>query len=179
MPRLVALMMILVACGDPGVLAPDLPDDLAAVVAETIDLVEEELPAHRECLGGLTIAHAWELDDRAEYRLEERRIVLRVPATAPSLRHSLVHEIAHHLDLTCQQEGLREAFLAAQGLAVESPWFEGDTWEATPSEQFATAVATLVTGVPDSLRPITFTSEAMTVVEEWANGVTRDGAEQQ
>lgn len=173
--RLSLLLLAVAACGGMGVLAPEVPHDLAAVVSETVEMVEETVPAHRQCLDELTVSHAWELDDRAEYRPEERLIVLRVPATAPNLRHSLVHEIAHHIDIACRQDGIREAFLAAQGLPTDTPWFEGDTWESTPSEQFATAVATYVTEVPDPLRPITITPEAQAVVAEWAKGAQAGG----
>lgn len=172
MYRFLALTMLLAACGGAEVSAPDMPDDLAAVVADTLALIEEAIPAHRQCLDGLTIAHAWELEDRAEYQAREGRILLRVPATAAHLEYSIVHEVAHHFDITCPDPELRTAFLVAQGETEGTEWFTGESWETTPSEQFATAVAALVTGGADSLRNVKITPGAEAVVAGWAEGVT-------
>lgn len=170
-PLLVAVALILVACRAGAVVAEGTPADLTALVEETLARIEQALPAHGRCLSGLTITHAWELDDRAEYRVVDRTIVLRVPATAPHLEFSLAHEVAHHIDFGCGlEEGVREAFLAAQGLAPDTPWDTAESWESTPAELFATAVAQLVTGRSDPLRVILITDEAMEVVEAWATG---------
>lgn len=158
------------ACTAGGpTLADDMPEDLAAVVDSTLNNVGEAIPPHVECLDGLVVSHAWELEDRAEYRSADRRVVLRVPGTGPDLEFSLVHEIAHHLEFVCpSQMELRPAFLAAQGLPVDTAWFEGDSWEATPSEMFATAVAEYVTGRPEENRPIVITRATKSLVAEWA-----------
>lgn len=173
--RLLILALLLTACGTAGaVLADDIPADLAEVVSATLRSVEDGLPAHRRCLAGVVVTHAWELDDRAEYHPDTGTIILRVPGTAPNLEFSLVHEIAHHLEFACpSQMELRPAFLLAQGHPAETDWFEGATWEETPSEQFATAVAEYVTGQPEPLRPISLTDEARQLVADWAtDGVT-------
>lgn len=176
MPRtLLALMIVTVACGASGpAVADDVPADLAEVVAATLDLAADRMPAHQACMDGLTIGHAWELEDRAEYRPGTSTIVLRVPATAPHLEFSLIHEIAHHLEFSCPaQVELRPAFLAAQGLGADADWFTGDTWETTPSEQFATAVARVVTRRLEPLRPVALGDETLALVEAWArDGVT-------
>lgn len=168
--RLLVLILLSSSCGSPGALvADDIPADLAKVVSEALASVEEALPAHHGCLDGVVVTHAWELDDRAAYRPETGTVVLRVPGTAPNLEFSLVHEIAHHLEFACPaQAELRPAFLIAMGHAPETSWFEGDTWETTPSEQFATALAEYVTGRPEPLRPVALTDEARRRVEEWA-----------
>src|SRR5690606_41863297 len=85
-------------CGRGPGIDEGTPADLQEHVEETLARIEEALPAHADCLDGLVITHAWELDDRAAYRVADRTIVLRVPATAPHLEFSLAHEVAHHLD---------------------------------------------------------------------------------
>lgn len=145
------------------------PTDLADLVTETMTAVEEALPAHADCLDGLTVTHAWELDNRAEYHVETGTIVLRVPATADHLEVSLAHEIAHHLDFGCGlADSTREAFATAQSLDPAAAWDSGESWQTTPAELFATAVATHVTGRPDPLRRLDITDEAMEVVARWA-----------
>lgn len=169
----VALTAVLVAaCGTAGaVMNEDMPSDLAGVVSDTLELVEEVLPAHGGCLDGLIVSHAWELDDRAEYRPVSQTVVLRVPETAENLAFSLVHEIAHHLEFACPaQEEIREAFLIAQGHPPTAPWFEGDMWETTPSEQFATALAEHVTGREEKIRPVDLTDESRQLVADWVVG---------
>lgn len=167
---LTLLSLLATACAAGGpTLADDMPEDLAAVVDSSLAKVGEALPAHVECLDGLVVSHAWELDDRAEYRSADQRVVLRVPGTGPDLEFSLVHEIAHHLEFVCRSQlELRQAFLLAQGLPVASAWFEGDSWEATPSEMFATAIAEYVTGQPEDNRPIALTPETESLVAQWA-----------
>lgn len=173
LPRLLILILLgllALACSRGGpTLADDMPEDLVAVVESSLARVDEALPPHLECLDGLVVSHAWELEDRAEYRSTNRQVVLRVPGTAPDLEFSLVHEIAHHLEFVCpSQLELRPAFLAAQGLAADTAWFEGDSWEATPSEMFATAVAEYVTGRLEENRPIALSPETKSLVAEWA-----------
>lgn len=161
----------LVACGTSWQVAEDMPSDLEELVSETMQTVEEAMPAHITCLRDLTVSHSWEMDDRAEYRTASATVVLRVPATGQELSFSLAHEVAHHLEVTCDdQEQIRPAFLAAQGHPPDQAWFEGSSWESTPSEQFATAVATHVMGYPDPSRSVPLTEEAMDVVADWATG---------
>lgn len=172
--RLLPLVVLtaLAACTSRGlVVLPDVPDDVAEVVTTGMTRIEKELPAHRSCLHDVTVAGAWELEHRAEYRLDDQVVVLRLPATAVSLEFSLAHEIAHHLEFTCQaHEEIQTLFLLAQGHDPDSSWFEGPSWETTPSEQFATAVAKLVTGIGDPERNVVVTDEALGVVADWAVG---------
>jgi hypothetical protein len=167
------LAVVLLACGGGPLVADGTPTDLESLVVEAMGSIEQAIPAQAACLRGVTITHGWELEDRAEYRTETRTIVLRVPATADDLEFSLAHEIAHHLELTCEGHAdLRALFLQALGYDATRSWFSGDSWETTPSEQFATAIARLVTGRPDPLRRVVVTEKAMDVVERWAE----DGA---
>ena len=57
-----------------------------------------------------------------------------------------------------------------QNLDPAATWEESDSWQSTPAELFATAVATHVTGRPDELRRIDISEEAMEVVARWAVG---------
>lgn len=171
-PLIPVLCFAIAACGGAGpAVAEGTPPDLEELVVAELARIERALPAHTDCLGGLTVTHAWKLDDRAEYRVGTQTIVLRVPATAPHLEVSLAHEVAHHIDFGCGLgEGVREAFATAQGIDPAADWELGDSWESTPAELFATAVATHVTGRPDPLRAIAVTDEAMEVVDRWAVG---------
>lgn len=155
------------AASAPGPIVADMPDDLRVVVDETLAAFAEALPSTAPCLESLTITHAWELDHRAEYRPEEAVVVLRVPATRPRLETSLVHEMAHHVDMACPDEEMRSRFLESQGLDGDIPWFDGPSWQDTPSEQFATAAAEVVTGRPDRARPVPVTEDALAVVARW------------
>lgn len=154
----------------------DMPADLAEVVAVTFEALDGEARAHANCLEGLVVRHAWELEDRASYDPDTATITLRVPATAPRLEFTLVHEIAHHLEFACPaQIELRAGFLETQGLDPGSEWFEGDVWEEIPSEQFATAFAMVVTGGTDSLRRVRVTDETLALVDAWAKGEITHG----
>lgn len=168
----VALLSGLTACA-PAVatLSDDLPADLREVIEEALDEIAVVMAAHPDCLTGVEVRHAWELEDRAQYLPDEAAVVLRVPSTALYLTFSLAHEIAHHLEFACPaQADMRPAFLAAQGFEPGTAWFTGRSWEETPSEQFATAIAILVTGQNDPQRPFRISDEALVVVEEWGRG---------
>lgn len=173
--RLVALSVVFVILGacvhDGPVLGNDMPTDLVELVDATLQTVEDEAPARADCLQGLVIRHAWELDDRAQYDPDTSTVVLRVPSTASRLEFSLVHEIAHHFEYTCQaQAEIRSAFLDTQGLDPNTAWFEGDPWEEIPSEQFATALAMVVTDGTDTMRRVRVTDESLELVDLWAKG---------
>lgn len=167
------LIAALTACSASPVpsLSADMPADVADLVGETMVRIEAALPEHRRCLADLTVASAWELDNRAEYRIDDRTVVLRIPATAVNLEFSLAHEIAHHLETTCPAHAdVQAPFLVAQGLDPAVPWFDGPSWEETPSEQFATAFAQMVTGIGDPERNVVVTEAALAVVAAWASG---------
>lgn len=147
------------------------PDDLRAVAVEAWDGFLAAHPAREACIGSLTMSAAWELDDRAEYRPATATMVIRVPGTAPNLTNDLTHEFAHHVEFTCpEHEELRPAFLAAQGFPASAEWFRGDTWETTPSEQYAEATAEAVLGRRTHHDGIFLTEAAVAVVRQWGSG---------
>lgn len=119
--------------------------DLAALTQGTFDEFTAAAPAVTHCLGSVRLEADIALDDPARYDPGSATITLRVPATAPSLRASLVHELAHHVEHVCSShEGLRPAFLVAQGHAPDTAWFGATAWQDRPSEQFAEAVVVAV-----------------------------------
>lgn len=145
------MVLMLAACGPPGeaALLPNdsVKSDLAALAATTFAAFLDAAPGVADCVGTIHLAAATELADLATYTPATATITLRVPATAPNLRDSLVHELGHHVETACaSQTDLRKEFLAKQGFAASQPWFEGASWEHTPSEQFAEAVVLIVLG---------------------------------
>jgi hypothetical protein len=146
------------------------PADVRSLAGSTWERFNDAFPTRRECLAPVTVRSAWKLDDRATYDPRGHVVTIRIPGTAPNLRATLVHEFAHHLEFTCPaQRGLRAGFLAAQGRSAGSAWFEGDTWERTPSEQFAEATTEFVLGRRPPHARIAVTPEALRVIETWAN----------
>ncbi len=147
------------------------PDDLRAVAVEAWDGFVAAHPARVACIAPLTMSAAWELGDRAEYRPATATVVIRVPGTAPNLTNDLTHEFAHHVEFTCpDHQELRPAFLAAQGFPPSTDWFDGDTWETTPSEQYAEATTKAVLGRRTHHGGIFLTEEAVDVVRQWGSG---------
>jgi hypothetical protein len=175
MRLLVPAFMLLAACGaapaTPALaFGENTPDDLRALASETYQTVVEAFPARKDCLGRLVLSGAWELDDRATYVPDRGEITVRIPATARQLEVSIVHEVAHHLEFSCPaQAGIRPAFLNAQGFDPSDDWFEGASWETTPSEQWATAVVIHVLGRPDERARVTIDARTLDVVRDWAN----------
>jgi hypothetical protein len=165
-------LIALAACGgNEFQLEEDIPADLGVLVEETFEDIREALHARADCLEGLTVTHSWEMDDRANYDPSNATITLRAPATAAEFEFSLAHEVAHHLEETCPaQLGLRPGFLAAQGYPEGTAWFEGPTWEETPSEQFASALGQVLTGRPDPGRRVTISDDALALVAQWVEG---------
>jgi hypothetical protein len=148
--------------------AEGVPHDLELLVRATWERFTDAIPARWQCLGPITVSGSWELDDRASYDPDRRLVVVRIPGTAPNLQSSLVHEFAHHLEFTCpQQRSLRPDFLAAQGLPRDTPWFDGETWEQTPSEQFAEAMIEVVLGRAPPPPRIAFTAAAVETIRAW------------
>ena len=174
--RLLAVMMLVVSCGTapataPLSFGPNTPDDLRALAEDTFALVSDAIPARQGCLDGVTVSGAWELDDRARYSPSQGEITIRIPATAAQLESSIVHELAHHVEFACPQDAeTRRAFLAAQGLDPDADWLGGETWETTPSEQWASAVVLHVLERPDERARIAIGAEALQIVESWATG---------
>ncbi|MCP3997451.1 MAG: hypothetical protein GY722_20690 [bacterium] len=176
--RLVLLALVLTiaatGCGDatPQLRHDDtVPDDLRELAdGAWLDFLEA-IPARLGCFTEPTLSAAWELDTRAEYQPATATLLVRVPGTPATLRSELLHEFAHHLEFTCPgQDQLRAAFLAAQGFSTGASWFDGDTWETTPSEQYAEAMVELVEGRRTYRGGIQLTDEAIAVVREWGEG---------
>jgi hypothetical protein len=159
--------------------AAETPDDVRVLATATWDRFADAFPARRECLRPVRLTAAWTHPDRAGYDPDRRLVTLRVPGTAPNLEATLAHEFGHHLEFTCTRSqrpgteaafGIRQSFLAAQGLPPETPWFDGATWEATPSEQFAEAVAQVVTGHPPAHQRVVLTRAALDLIRDWGRG---------
>lgn len=171
-PSVIVMVVAVTACSGPVMTAPrDTPADLEALAEATFDRFVAAFPSREACIGRVEVRGAWELDDRARYLPDETVVVVRIPATAPQLEVALIHELAHHLEFSCPaQEAVRSAFLAAQGTAGGSDWFDGPSWEETPSEQWASAVVVHVLGRADPHARIALTDEALAVVRGWAEG---------
>ena len=176
--RLILLTLIFtIAAAGCGGATPQLrhadtvPDDLRALADEAwLDFLDA-IPVRLHCLSEPTLSAAWELDTRAEYQPDTETLLVRVPGTPATLRSELLHEFAHHVEFTCFDHGLlRPDFLAAQGFRTDAPWFEGDTWETTPSEQYAEAMVELVEGRRAYRGGIQLTDEAIAIVREWGQG---------
>lgn len=147
------------------------PGDLRELALEAWSDFLAAVPGRRDCIPSPTLAAAWELDNRGEYRPATETIVVRVPGTPATLRSELLHEFAHHVEFTCpEHEDLRTAFLAAQGFPPSVDWFEADTWETTPSEQYAEAIVELVEERRSHRAGIQLTDAAVIVVRDWGLG---------
>ncbi|HEY7400685.1 MAG TPA: hypothetical protein VH989_07290 [Actinomycetota bacterium] len=171
----VALGSVAVEAGSRGrpsiAFGETVPGDLEALVRTTWDRFTDAVPARWSCVAPVTIDGSWTLDDRASYDPDRRLVTVRIPGTAPNLEAALVHEFAHHLDFTCAARAdLRSAFLAAQGLPRDTPWFDGATWERTPSEQFAEAMIEVVLGRSPPPPRILVSPDALDVVRAWCRG---------
>lgn len=147
------------------------PADLREVVRAAWADTVAAFPARRSCIGDVVVRGDWRLDDHARYLPDEATVVVRIPATAGQLRNALAHEFGHHVEFACPSHAdLRPAFLAAQGAAPSTPWFDGATWETTPSEQYAEAVVAYVTGRRLRHTQVPVTRDAVRVVAAWAHG---------
>jgi len=147
------------------------PEDLRSLATATWEEFTEFHQARTDCLRHVTLAAAWELDSRGEYRPDSSLVVVRVPGTVATLRNEMVHEFAHHIEFTCDSHrNLREDFLEAQGFAPTTPWFEGPSWETTPSEHYAEATVEIVLGMRHHHGNIHITEAAADVVRRWARG---------
>jgi len=140
-----------------------------------------------DCFGDVRLEAAGSLDSRAVYDPQTATVTVRVPATAALLQGALVHEWAHHIEFQCdEQQALRPAFLAAQGLPPDTPWrpagvaeaaVNSGAWADIPSEQYAEAAVVLVLGRRPLLTRAHVTGEAVGVLELWASGQDLPGGE--
>jgi hypothetical protein len=154
-------------------IAPDVPNDVRAVASDTWERFVSAFDARRGCIRPVKLEHAWRFADRGAYDQETATIVLRVPGTAPNLRHTLVHEFAHHLETTCPaQRAMRRPFLVASGEDPETPWFSGTRWAEIPSERFAETVAVFVLDERPSHLRVSVSDDAVGAIERWATRTT-------
>jgi len=146
------------------------PDDLRELAAETWRDFLAVHPARWSCIAPVTLNAAWQLDYRGEYRPDSATVIVRVPGTAPTLRNQMVHEFAHHIEFTCPEQGeLRSSFAGAQGFSGSTQWFDGHTWETTPSEHYAEATVELVLGRRPHHGNIQISAQAADIVRRWAS----------
>lgn len=152
------------------------PADLRVLIVDTWDRFVEAFPARRGCLAPVTVQGAWSLDGRGSYDPVRRLVTVRIPGTAPNLQASLVHEFAHHMEFTCpEQRDVRVPFLAAQGLPLFATWFQGRSWETTPSEQFAEAIVQVVLGRP-AHQAVLIHPRSVELLRAWGRGDLRHGS---
>lgn len=170
----IVLAVVLTACAVSAdapafEFGPNTPGDLRALADETMDLAAAAMPLRLDCLDGVTVVGAWELDDRARYQPDRAEITVRIPATAPQLTTSLIHELGHHLEYACPgQLEIRRDFLIAQGFDVDTPWTEGESWETSPAEHWASAIVLHVLGRPDERAGIALRPAALDLIDTWA-----------
>jgi len=179
---LVAISSCLLAAARPGK-SPQLfidrsvAPDFAALIQATWRQFLVIFDARQDCFGDLRVVAVATLADRAQYDPATATVMVRVPARGSTLEVALVHEWAHHLEFQCAaQMELRPAFLAAQGLPPDTPWYadQGSTklpayrWATIPSEQFAEMVAALVLNRQNLRTPVPLTEDGVRIITAWA-----------
>ena len=121
--------------------------DLEDIALDTWDQFLDTFGTKYECIGNVNLSAVVGLGEQGGYRSADRMIRIRVPIYQSTAANTILHELGHHLEQQCpDQASIRSEFLAAQGLAPNTPWFQGDRWETTPSEMWAEAVSQLVSG---------------------------------
>lgn len=147
------------------------PDDLRALATDTWQRFTDAVPACRDRLGTVTVGMAWELPDRARYEPGPARIRIRAPGTAANLEATLLHEFAHHAERRCGlSTAFRRRFTVTGGLPAGTPWRDGPSWERTPSERFAEALAVLTLGHQPPHVLIHLRRGELAAVASWARG---------
>jgi hypothetical protein len=109
---------------------------------------------------------------RGEYRTTTATVAINPNRAAKSLTYTTVHELSHHAMISCglyEDASFTTAFYESQGLPAERGWFDYSAgWAATPAEQFADALAFVITGHRDAR--IRLSSGTVTLVEGWLTG---------
>ena len=145
--------------------------DFEALALETWDQFLVAFRARSGCFGDVHVRAVYALDSRAGYDPDTATATVLVPGTPAMLQSGLVHEWAHHVEFQCnEQQDLRPAFLAAQGLPTDTPWRSPDESAISPSEQYAEAAIEFVLGTRPIPTEAHVTREAIRVVQEWAEG---------
>lgn len=156
-------------------------DDFETLAIETWDEFLTVFQVRTGCFGDVRLRAARTLGSRAAYDPDSDTITIRVPGTPAILQGALIHEWAHHIEFQCdEQKDLRPAFLKAQGLPLDTPWWPDSTpvntytpvstWADIPSEQYAEATIVLVLGRRRISTGVRVTEEAVHVIAEWVAG---------
>ena len=184
---MIAWIMLLASCQpQPETAVPpnlifeeSVAPDFRVLARETWDVFMGTFAQREDCFGDVQLQADAYLADRAVYDPDMATVTVRVPGTLALLREALVHEWAHHVEFQCEaHQTMRPAFLAAQGLPVDSLWRPDATplssssrqWAEIPSEQYAEAAVQLVLGRRQISTGIRVTQEAVRVIEAWAAG---------
>lgn len=149
----------------------DLPADVQAVVDETWGRFIEVFGGRRRCVDDVHLVLVDQVTEGdARYLVDEHRIEIEIPTSPRRFRESLVHELAHHVEHTCGRTGeLRADFGRLAG--VDGPWYEGTSWETTPSELWAETVVQVVNGERVRHRnTMPLPAGAQELVRAWAIG---------
>ncbi|NJM40011.1 MAG: hypothetical protein HC853_04175 [Anaerolineae bacterium] len=134
--------------------------------------------ARTDCFGDIHITAVRALEDRARYDPARAAVMVRVPERGSVLQAALIHEWAHHIEFQCdEQAALRAAFLAAQGLPLNTAWYREDgttampsyVWGRVPSEQYAETVVAAVLRDRNFWTPARISAEGVRVITAWAN----------
>ena len=169
-----AIIAVVLGSGSQTMLVVDasVATDFARVAEEDWALFVDGFPAHRDCIGQVTLVADYALDDLAKYDPSTRTIAVRVPAPEVLLDRALVHELAHHLEFVCPAHiDVRVKFLAALGRSG-ADWFVGEEWGRIPSEIFAEGVVEYVLNERGRVHTNIGLIEqsAVDVIVEWASG---------
>ncbi len=150
---------------------PSVAPDFQALARETWDRFLATFPARQGCIQDVTLVADPDLPELAVYHVPTATVRVKVPGSAARLRAALVHEWAHHLEATCPaHRELRPAFLRSLGLPADAPWFQGRTWETTPSEIYAEAAVELVLGSRAMPTKARVPGAAVERLRAWAQG---------
>ncbi|HKX76043.1 MAG TPA: hypothetical protein VJR05_11725 [Acidimicrobiia bacterium] len=171
----VVSLALLISCGaaQPALsFGESVPEDVRQLTTQAFADFLEAFPGQADCVGTVMLTTEPYLGgDRGRYDPEGPLVALLTPGTAARLRHTFIHELAHHLEFACPgQVELRGPFLSAQGFSDHRDWFEGDSWQQTPSEHFAEAVVEVVEGRRGVRYGITLSEEALQLVQTWGQG---------
>ncbi len=152
-------------------LDPSVAPDFRALAQETWERFLGAFPARRGCIQDVTLVADPDLSELAVYHVPTATVRVQVPGSAARLQAALIHEWAHHLEATCPaHRELRPAFLRSLSLSVDTPWFQGRTWETTPSEIYAEAAVELVLGSRAMPTKARVPSAAVERLRAWAQG---------
>ncbi len=164
----------------PRLIADDsVAGDFEALAQETWSKFLVVFQARVGCFGDVHLRATQDLDNRAAYDPRTATVTVRVPGTVAMLQGALIHEWAHHVEFQCaDQQEMRPAFLAAQGLPAGTPWRSDDdpasmpesAWAGIPSEQYAEGTIELVLGRRQMPTGVRVRVEAVQVIERWASG---------